>query len=84
MELDYETKRGQLSLYFDSVKVCVCRSAASTPLPETFSLTCPFILGFPSSFFSPAGLLCLRGRRCTVSGVPLDRSVTLLAVPLLP
>ncbi len=23
VELDYETKRGQLSLYFDSVKVCV-------------------------------------------------------------
>lgn len=22
LELDYETKRGQLSLYFDSVKVC--------------------------------------------------------------
>lgn len=24
LELDYETKRGQLALYFDSVKVCVC------------------------------------------------------------
>lgn len=24
LEVDYETKRGQLSLYFDSVKVCVC------------------------------------------------------------
>ena len=23
LELEYETKRGQLSLYFDSVKVCV-------------------------------------------------------------
>lgn len=26
IELDYETKRGQLALYFDSVKVCVCVS----------------------------------------------------------
>lgn len=24
LELDYETKRGQLALYFDSVKVCLC------------------------------------------------------------
>lgn len=24
IELDYETKRGQLALYFDSVKVCLC------------------------------------------------------------
>lgn len=24
LELDYETKRGQLALYFDSVKVCFC------------------------------------------------------------
>lgn len=26
LELDYETKRGQLALYFDSVKVCLCVS----------------------------------------------------------
>lgn len=31
LEIEYETKRGQLSLYFDSVKVCVCVCGLKEP-----------------------------------------------------
>ena len=52
LELDYETKRGQLSLYFDSVKVCLYGRQTWFPFfvciclcTSTFGICYPTFLG---------------------------------------
>lgn len=44
LELDYETKRGQLALYFDSVKVGVTLFDLLFYFCFSFQVTCSYIL----------------------------------------